>query len=170
MKFTIILEKHLTDKDNKLYYIIQIFCESLFQKYPVKKPMSLVDLEELVNQIKIFLVLLRNAVEDFYNTRTFYDLEEKCNNLITNPENILTTVTAILFKNAKFYDHIFKIFQFYNFENEARFIKIMENLSFKGPEFFEVDNSYCLNKYTISNYIQTMSVESMIEDLHPEEL
>lgn len=40
------------------------------------------------------------------------------NNLIASEDNILILVTAILFKNEKFHNHIFNIFKKYHEERE----------------------------------------------------
>lgn len=48
-------------------------------------------------------------------------MEEKCNYLITNSENILTTVTTILFNNTAFYTHIYSIIKGYNYNRESSF-------------------------------------------------
>lgn len=37
MKFTMVLEKHLNDKNHKLNQIIQIFCEYVYQSYSKTK-------------------------------------------------------------------------------------------------------------------------------------
>lgn len=57
------------------------------------------EMESFTNNIKAFLVIFRDAVENYYNTPAFGDMNETTNFLISNPENILTVVTSMLFKN-----------------------------------------------------------------------
>ena len=95
-------------------------------------------MEYLTNNIKVFLVLLRDIVEDYYNTRSFAENnDDSLNNfLISNSENILTIVTAIFFKDDKFYRFLFEIVREFNKERETCFVNIVEGLKGKNPQFF----------------------------------
>ncbi len=90
-------------------------------------------------------------MQDYYKTAEFSyetsdDTEESarefenCNSnaLITNEENILILVTTFLFKNEKFYNHIFNIFKKYHAEREKNFKNILESLKDRNPEYFEI--------------------------------
>ena len=122
--FTVMLEKHLKDPGNKIYHVIQTFYGYLYRNYK-KEFINSVEMENLTNSIKIFLVLLRDTVEDFYHTRTFIDEgdDSMSNYLITNCENILTIVTAIFFKDEKFSKFLFEIVQEFNKEREEEYQK-----------------------------------------------
>ena len=108
--FTVILEKHLTDPENKINHVISAFYHHLYRNFK-KQFINSVDMEYLTNNIKVFLVLLREMVEDFYNTRSFAECADESQNnfLISNSENILTVVTAVFFKDDRFYRFLFDI-------------------------------------------------------------
>ena len=95
-------------------------------------------MEYLTNNIKVFLVLLRDMVEDFYNTRSFAEGPDDSQNnfLISNSENILTVVTAVFFKDDRFYHFLFDIIKEFNSAREDEFFKILKKLKGKAPQFF----------------------------------
>lgn len=84
IKFTLMLEKHLTNPDHKIYEIIQSFCENMYKNYKNQnknkviinsKPrklsgisdISAMELEALIKDIKKFIVLLNQMIFDYYN-------------------------------------------------------------------------------------------------------
>lgn len=82
------------------------------------------------------------------NNQSFYD-ETNTNFLISNSDNILILVTAILFKDEKFYNHIFHIFKKYHEKKEMRLKAILSGIKDAGPEYFQVKKEYCLNDFTL---------------------
>lgn len=105
---------------------MQTFYLHLYRNFK-KEHINSVDMEYLTNNIKVFLVLLRDIVEDFYNTRSFAEgADDSFNNfLISNSENILTVVTAIFFKDDRFYRFLFDIVKEFNKSREIEFKQIV---------------------------------------------
>ena len=65
------------------------------------------NIEELVDSIKQFLVILREGVIDYYQLMSF-EHEDHLNPYISNEENIQSACTAILFKDPLFYQLVFR--------------------------------------------------------------
>ena len=63
-------------------------------------------MEDLINSIKQFLVILKEVVIDYYYIDSWAELPQ--GQLICNEENILTVVTAVLFKEENFYTFLFE--------------------------------------------------------------
>jgi hypothetical protein len=58
--------------------------------------------------VQAFLAVLNAAVMDYYSLRTFSRDEPGSNMFISNDENILSTCTAILFRDQLFYNCLFQ--------------------------------------------------------------
>lgn len=79
---------------------------------------------------------------------------------IANQENILSSCTAIIFKDQHFYTTIFNCIFSYHREQEEKFSKILEYLKGSGPERFTVKDKFCLNQRTLKAYLNQMSAQS----------
>ncbi len=110
-----IIEKHFADDKNILCRLQKVFINYMTKFYSDPKVASR-DIESMTNQIKQYLVLLRETVFDFYNLVSFTD--EDLHALITNEENVLTVLTSILFKDKDFYQIVFNAIVEFNLEND----------------------------------------------------
>lgn len=88
-------------------------------------------LEELVDDVKQFLVLLRQAVMDYYMLGRAG--EKGGNTLVANEENIFSCVTTILFKDHHFYQLLFTAISLRFKQQEQRFSRILDILAGSGP-------------------------------------
>lgn len=91
-----IIEKHFADTQCILFRLQKVFI-SYMKRFYSDPLLASRDIEVMTNQIKQFLILMRETVFDFYNLASFTD--EDLHALITNEENVLTVLTSILFKD-----------------------------------------------------------------------
>ena len=101
------------------------------------------DIEAMTNQIKQFLILMRETVFDYYNLASFTD--EDLHALMTNEENVLTVLTSILFKDKGFYQLVFNAIVEFNMDNDEILSQILGKLEGSTPQFFGILDEYCLN-------------------------
>jgi hypothetical protein len=85
-----------------------------------------------VDNVKQFLVLLREAVWDYYNLRSFSEFTPG-NLFIANEENVLSACTAILFKQPAFYSQVFAVVATYCRAREGRLSLILDHLRGSPP-------------------------------------
>jgi len=60
------------------------------------------------------LVILKEAVIDYYNLTSFGEGDEANNMFIANEENVLSACTAILFRDHNFYKIVFNAILYNN--------------------------------------------------------
>ena len=101
---------------------------------------------------------------DYYNLPTFAPPNQGSNNFISNDDNILSSVTSIIFRDHSFYSCLFNLIAYEFKERESQFQKILNFLKGSGPERFTVKEKFCLNWLTIKNYVSRLhdSLESNI--------
>lgn len=121
---------------------------------------------DFTDNVKQFLVVLREAVIDYYGLSVFAE-PSQANFFIANDENILSACTAILFKDTAFYTQTFAIVNQYCQAREASFWKVLEHLKGSTPERFLVKDRFCLNTKTIETYINSLNSgeNSLIESI-----
>lgn len=105
----------------------------------------------------MFINLLTKIVEDYYNIKTFGNIEEGSNYLINNYENILTVIGAIVFKDDRFYNFIFSAIKIFNKEKDERANFLFQKIHGKSPQYFSIRPEYCLNASTFKKFIDEMS-------------
>ena len=106
-----ILERHLGDVGCMLGRIKRLFIVYMEKTY--RDPLSAsLKMGDFTDNVKQFLVLLREAVVDYYSLACFAQ-DEQANLFIANEENILSACTAILFKDPTFYAQTFNIVNHY---------------------------------------------------------
>lgn len=119
---------------------------------------------DFTDNVKQFLVVLREAVIDYYDLASFAE-GDQANSFITNEENILSACTAILFKDPSFYAQTFAIVSHYCSAREESFTQVLNHLKNSTPERFMVKDKFCLNSKTIETYIQSLnSAENTLVD------
>ena len=67
------------------------------------------EIDGFVKNIKIFLSLLQETVIDYYKLTSFAEI----NSFISNRDNILSTCTAIIFRDLHFYNLLINYLSFY---------------------------------------------------------
>ncbi len=117
-------------------------------------------MEQAVEVVQAFLALLTAGVMDYYNLRAFGQGQIGSNMFISNEQNILSTCTAIVFRDHQFYNCLFALIAGHFRKREQRFAAILAKLKGSGPEFFSVKDKFCLNSRTIRSYLNHLSVES----------
>lgn len=137
-----IIEKHFADDKCILYRIQKVFISYMSRFYSDPKIASR-DIEAMTNQIKQFLILMRETVFDYYNLASFTD--EDLHALMTNEENVLTVLTSILFKDKGFYQLVFNAIVEFNMDNDEILSQILGKLEGSTPQFFGILDEYCLN-------------------------
>jgi hypothetical protein len=81
LTFSMIIEKHFADDKCILYRIQKVFISYMSRFYSDPKIASR-DIEVMTNQIKQYLILIRDTVFDYYNLGSFTD--EDLHALMTN--------------------------------------------------------------------------------------
>ena len=140
------IEKHFADEKCILYRIQKVFISYMSRFYSDPKIASR-DIEAMTNQIKQFLILMRETVFDYYNLASFTD--EDLYALMTNEENVLTVLTSILFKDKGFYQLVFNAIVDFNMDNDEILSQILGKLEGSTPQFFGILDEYCLNELTM---------------------
>ena len=157
MKFSNILEIHLNDYNHILGKVKYQYIKLIIKKYSDVQQASR-RIEDFVDDIKQFLLILKLSIIDFYN---LYSFAENSNNLlISNEENILSTCTSIIFKDHQLYNLVFSTISYHFKEQENDFSKILNHLKGCGPQRFSVKDKFCLNQRTIKTYLNQLSADS----------
>jgi hypothetical protein len=131
-----ILERHLSDQDCILARIRRLFLSHFEETYRDTEYAGL-RAGDFVDDVKQFLVLLRESVFDFYNLASFAEFYPG-NLFIANDENVLSACTAILFKDPVFYTQAFAVACNYSREREGKLSLIIDSLHGSSPERFQV--------------------------------
>jgi len=111
LKFSNILERHLADTSCVLGRIKKVFVDFFEQNYRDSAAASK-KLDYIIESVQQFLELLRDAVMDYYNLATFAPPNDGANMFISNDDNILSTVTAIVFRDHTFYNCLFNLISY----------------------------------------------------------
>ena len=95
----------------------------------------MLEVDDFVKNIKVFLSLLKETVNDYYNLNSFGERAGKSpiNTFISNADNILSTCTAILFRDLNFYNLVINCLSAYFKEQELRFNSITSKIKGYGP-------------------------------------
>lgn len=81
LNFSVIIEKHFSDEKNILCKLQRVFI-SYMKRFYSDPQIASRDIEAMTNQIKQFLILMRETVFDYYNLVSFDD--DDLYGLITN--------------------------------------------------------------------------------------
>jgi hypothetical protein len=131
MKFSNILEIHLkNNSDCALGRVKGEFIKIMTRKYGNAETASGA-LNDLVDDVKQFLLILKQAVVDYYALPSF--TKGAINMLIANEENVLSSCTSILFKDHDFYNLLFAAVSQHFRPQESKFAKILDLLKGSGP-------------------------------------
>lgn len=115
MNFSMTIEKHMNDDKCILARLQRVFI-SFMKKFYSDPQIASREIEAMTNQIKQYLILMRETVFDYYNLGSFTD--EDLHALITNEENVLTVLTSILFKEKEFYQLVCNAIIEFNMHND----------------------------------------------------
>jgi hypothetical protein len=169
LKLSMMLERHLGDVGCILGRIKRLFIVYIEKTFRDTAAASL-RMGDFTDNVKQFLVILREAVVDYYSLGEWAEAEHP-NLFIANDENILSACTAILFKDPTFYAQTFAIVSHYCRAREESFAQVLLHLKGSTPERFLVKDKFCLNSKTIETYInslQSAAENSMIESIELE--
>jgi hypothetical protein len=169
IKFTVMLERHLSDPDHQICAIIHSFKETTFRSFKSKpkepenkklprklsgmSEILVFELEKLINDVKQFITLLSRTVYNYYNISVLNERRDGSSYLIDNIENIKTITTGIFFKDEKFHNFIFEIIKSFNKENDELINEGFAKIHGQPPEFFSIPSEICLSK-TASSYAE----------------
>lgn len=101
-----IIEKHFNQPDCMFYHIKRKFIDFVCHSYYDSK-VTAGKMGEFVDSINQFMMIIREAIFDYYNLNMFGEGEMFHNPFIVNEENILSLVRTIFFKEKCFYDCVF---------------------------------------------------------------
>lgn len=134
MKFSNIIERHLNDPNCVIGTIKHSFIKFMVLRYRDHSKIML-EVDDFVKNIKVFLSLLKETVNDYYNLNSFGERAGKSpiNTFISNADNILSTCTAILFRDLNFYNLVINCLSAYFKEQELRFNSITSKIKGYGP-------------------------------------
>jgi hypothetical protein len=155
LKFSMILERHLGDSDCILARIRQVYLLHFEEAYRDAEKTSL-RAGDFVDDVKQFLVLLREAVFDYYNLGSFAECHP-ANPFIANDDNVLSACTAILFKHPTFYAQAFAVAVSYCQARQDKLDLILDRLHDNLPEQFQVSERFCLGARTVKASHESMN-------------
>lgn len=159
LRFSTILERHLGDKGcvlGRVKFAFISYVEGAFGDAEQAGE----HIEDLVDSVKQFLVILREGVIDYYQLESLEDNPNHQNPFICNEENVLSACTAILFKDPLFYQVVFRAINMHCRQREEEFAQVLDMLGHKPPEFFQVKDRFCLNERSIRGYVTGLGRES----------
>lgn len=101
-----IVEKHFNHPESVFYLIKRRFIEFVVQNYHDPQATA-ARMPEFIDSINQFMIILKEAIFDYYNLNSFGEAEPTHNPFIFNEENILSLCKTIFFKEKLFYDTVF---------------------------------------------------------------
>lgn len=112
-----IIEKHFNQPDCMFYHLKRKFIDFVCHSYYDPK-VTAGKMGEFVDSINQFMMIIREAIFDYYNLNMFGEGEMFHNPFIVNEENILSLVRTIFFKEKCFYDCVFNAAIQFNHQRE----------------------------------------------------
>lgn len=153
------IEKHLNDKEHPFHMILQTYLTYFIRKVESDKNLKEENVENLLEDVKDFINVIRNSIYIFYNFSELSFKIKKCFDLMTNLftfDNLTNFFTSFFFYKFEIYDKLFDLLCIVHAEKEELLQKNLKLLQSWSPSDFGVSDSLTLDiktyKYFQKNY------------------